>query len=103
MSATPSGEITRMPEYAQVPHGIKQGYKFSDLPLPEDRDGGKLGAWNEKFVPSLLSWVGAHEDPFTVNSELYDVVTHIWDRIFPDITLLNKDLRTLVKVVSHMV
>ena len=90
------GDIVRMPK--RVPHGRKPRYTVSDLPLP--RGGGHVQIWRRAFLPSLLTWAGAQEDPFGVNGELYDVVTDIWLHTFPGITLKENDVTNLVKVVS---
>jgi hypothetical protein len=97
------GDTIRPPEHTR--HGIKQIYKiielpFPEFPCPELADFPYFEMWYKSFVPSLLTWAGAHEDPFRANSELYTAVPHIWERVFPRITLLNYDLFTLVKVVS---
>ena len=97
---TPSGYITRMPEH--IPGNIKQDYTISDLPLPLADGGAYIEKWHKDFVPSLLTWAGAHEDPFRVRSELFTAVPHIWERVFCDVRLHNNDLVTLVKVVSCM-
>lgn len=92
-----SGHIIRMPK--RVHHsGSKRRYTVSDLSLP--RGGGHI--WRRSFVPLLLAWAGAHEDPFGANSDLYDVVTDIWSRVFPRITLGVDDTMVLVKVVRHL-
>ena len=93
-----SSDIIRPPEHNH--HGIKQIYKVIELPFPEHEGSIYFTTWSKCFVPSLLTWAGAQEDPFRVNSELYTAVPHIWKRIFPNITLMNDDLLTLVKVVS---
>jgi len=90
------GDIVRMPK--RVSHGRKSRYTVSDLPLP--RGGGHVQLWKRAFLPSLLTWAGAQEDPFGVNGELYDVVTDIWLHTFPGITLGESDVTNLVKVVS---
>src|SRR5260221_1590705 len=71
-------------------HGHKSRYTVSDLPFP--RGGGHVQIWRRSFVPLLLAWAGAHENPFGVNGELCDVVTDIWLRVFPSITLGDSDI-----------
>ena len=90
------GDIVRVPK--RVPHGRKARYTVSDLPLP--RGGGHVQIWKRAFLPSLLTWAGAQEDPFGVNGELYDVVTDIWLHTFPGLTLEENDITNLVKVVG---
>jgi len=97
-TSTLSSDTIRPPEHNR--RGIKQIYKVIELPFPEIEDSPYFTTWSKCFVPSLLTWAGAHEDPFRANSELYAVVPHIWKRVFPGITLMNGDLFTLVKVVS---
>lgn len=82
----------------RVPHSRKPRYSVSDLPLP--RGGGHVQAWKRVFLPSLLAWAGAHEDPFGVNGDLYDVITDIWSGVFPSVTLEQSDIVILQKVVS---
>ena len=83
------------------PHKLKQrrGYDLSDLPL---RGGDHIKTWNTNFVPMLVAWAGANDDPFKLNSELFTAVPHIWERTFPTIALPENKLLALIKVVSRM-
>ena len=98
MGGTPSSGKPRVPEH--FPRRFKQKYKVIDLPLPEN--SAYFEKWRKSFVPSLLAWAGANEDPFKVNNELYSAVPHIWKRVFPGLKLADIDLLTVVKVVSRM-
>jgi len=95
-TSSTSGDIVRMPKC--VPCGRKPQYTVSDLPLPQG--GRNAQNWKKAFLPSLLAWAGAHEDPFRLNGELYDVVTEIWSTVFPGVLLEENDVTNLVKVVS---
>jgi len=96
ITSSTSGDIVRMPK--RVPCGRKPRYTVSDLPLPQG--GRNAQNWKKAFLPSLLAWAGAHEDPFGLNGELYDVVTEIWSTVFPGVPLEENDVTNLVKVVS---
>ena len=101
---TPSGDtMYQMPKHI-IPCNIKQEYMISDLPFPLADSGEYIKRWHKDFIPSLLAWAGAHEDPFRVKSELFTAVPHIWECVFCGIRLYNdvNSLITVVKVVSHM-
>jgi hypothetical protein len=88
-----------LPKPEHFPRGLKQHYKLSDLHL---QGGNHIKTWKTSFVPSLLAWAGAHDNPFKANTELYVAVGHIWGCTFPAIMLLDDKLLALVKVVSHI-
>lgn len=94
-----SGDIVCMPKSIRR-LGRKQRYTVADLPLP--RGGGHKQTWRRSFVPLLLSWAGAHEDPFATNGDLHDVVTEIWMDVFPRVGLEVDNIMVLVKVVSQI-
>jgi hypothetical protein len=97
-----TGDIIRKPKRrvraTNAHKSDKTRYTVSDLPLP--RGGKHLQIWKKAFIPSLFAWAGAHEDPFVVNGELPDVVTDIWSRVFPGVTLEEDSIVNVVKVVS---
>jgi len=69
-----------------------------DLPLLWGR---KLSeAWRRHFIPSLIAWAGAQENPLVISGDLDDVVADIWSQIFPRVVLDCDDIAILVKVVS---
>lgn len=90
-----NGDIVRMSK--SVLRGRKRRYTVPDLPFP--RGGGHKQTWRRSFVPSLLAWAGAQEDPFGVNGDLYDAVDELWSRIYPQITLEDDAIMVVVKVV----
>jgi hypothetical protein len=74
----------------------KLRYTQADLPFPRDRDsdgqgGDYLLRWRTSFLPSLLSWAGAQDDPFGTNCRLSmnfaTEVANIWARVYPESTL----------------
>jgi hypothetical protein len=82
----------------------KQRFRQADLPFPRDRDLGGLNGdyiyrWRSSFLPSLLSWAGAQDDPFGTNCRLsmnFSVeVTNIWARVYPE-SILDEDERQIV-------
>jgi hypothetical protein len=93
-----ASDTVRMPKCSSHSHNSKSRYAVSDLPFP--RGGKHVKIWRRSFVPLLLAWAGAHENPFGVNNELCDVVTDVWLRVFPGITLGDSDINILIKVVS---
>jgi hypothetical protein len=52
------------------------------------------------FIPLLIAWAGAKEDPFNVQNGLYAAVTNIWSQIFPRIVLNGDNITMLANVVS---
>ena len=96
VASSMTGDIVRVPKKKH--HGRKQGYTVADLPWP--RGGQYKKFWRRSFVKLLLAWAGAHEDPFRVNGDLYDVAPNMWKYIFPQIPLGDSDIIILVKVVS---
>lgn len=96
-----SGDTVRMPKSVRHSRNArKPRFTISDLPFP--RGGRHVQNWKKTFLPLLLAWAGAHEDPFGLNGELYDVVTDIWARVFPSVTLEENDIVILVKVVTSI-
>ena len=96
-ASAPLTDIT--PQMAGYVYRRHKRYELSDLSL---RSEDHIKTWKTSFVPSLLVWAGTYEDPFKVNSELYAMVTNIWERTFPAIALHDDKLLALVKVVSRM-
>ena len=58
-----------------------------------------MGPWRRDFVPALIAWAGAHENPFRLNDDLHHVAMDIWSRVFPGDALQDDDITVLVKVV----
>ena len=79
----------------------KMRYTQADLPFPPTRIIECLFRWQTSFLPSLISWAGAQDDPFGTNSRLAaasfsEEVVKIWECIFPDIPLDDSDDNTLI-------
>jgi hypothetical protein len=53
----------------------------------DGQGGDYLHQWRTSFIPSLLSWAGAQDDPFGTNCRLAmnlsDEVVNIWERVYP--------------------
>jgi len=83
-------------------HPLKMRYTQVDLPFPPVHVIECLYRWRTSFLPSLLSWAGAQDDPFGTNCRLAAVsfseeVVKIWERVYPDIPLLDdSDNSTLI-------
>ena len=98
MARTPLRDLAPR-KLEHFPRTLKQHYELSDLDL---QGGDHIKTWKTSFIPSLLAWAGACDDPFKVSSELFTAVGQIWERTFPAIALLDDKLLALVKVVSRM-
>ena len=70
-----------------------------DLPFP--RGAIYVQLWRNTFVPALLAWAGAQEDAFGTNGKLESMgqIGVIWENIYPDIALNDKELKIVVNVV----
>jgi len=77
--------------------GARTRAKVLDLPLP--RGGQGSVDWNERFVPSLLSWAGSHEDPFGTNGQMDAEITSLWLQIYPGRKLGDGEQGTVRSVV----
>ena len=56
----------------------------SQLPLPSTPS--HITRWQKQFRHTLIEWAAVQVDPFSTNNLLTkDVVTYIWDKIFPDV------------------
>jgi hypothetical protein len=86
----------------------------ADLPFPRDRDsGGQCGdcilRWRTVFLPSLLSWAGAQDDPFGTNCRLTmslsgfsTEVADLWARVYPESRLDDDGRRIVLCVVCPL-
>jgi hypothetical protein len=88
----------------------KLRYTQADLPFPRDRNsdgqGDYLNRWRTSFLPSLLSWAGAQDDPFRTNCRLSmsfcSEVAKIWARVYPESTLDDNGRRIVLSVVCPL-
>ena len=63
--------------------------------------GGILDVtWGRDFVPLLIAWAGAKEDPFSIKNGLYAAVANIWSQIFPRVVLNGDAITMLADVVG---
>ena len=74
----------------------QQRYSIADLPMPCDGS-----SWWKYFTPLLLSWAGSCEDPFGTNGQLDDMVSRIWESLYPDTMLGNQDKEIMLSMVHH--
>ena len=78
-------------------HASKERITLSDLPYNHNMKNSHT--WCTVFVPTLLCWAGAQEDPFGTNITVKDLVHMVWDRIFPDYVLNDQGLKIMRVVV----
>jgi hypothetical protein len=78
-------------------HTPREKVTLSDLPYQQNK--ANIQAWHNAFVPALLRWAGAQEDPFGTNSKITEVVHTLWGRIFPNNVLNKNGLSTMEAVV----
>lgn len=81
----------------------KPRYTQADLPFPHGLSGEEgINRWRSSFIPSLLSWAGAQDDPFGTNCRLEmnpSELVNIWERVYPGSTLDDKGLNVVAFVV----
>jgi len=63
----------------------KEKVTLGDLPYEQNKKN--VQTWRNIFVPALLRWAGAQEDPFGTNSLIKEIVPHMWGSIFPQYAL----------------
>ena len=89
----------------------KLRYTQADLPFPRDCDsdgqgGNYLYQWRTSFLPSLLSWARAQDDPFGTNCQLSMTfskeVANIWARVYPESTLDDDGRQIVLSVVCPL-
>ena len=68
-----------------------------DLPLP--RTGRYFQDWRKKFVPLLISWAGSQVDPFGTNGQIDSAVKSVWEQVYSDIEIDDKEMDIIVAVV----
>ena len=78
-------------------HTSKDRVTLSDLPFVHNKNNSQI--WRTVFVPALLRWAGAQEDPFGTNVAVRELVHTMWDRIFPDYVLNEQGLAIVGAVV----
>jgi hypothetical protein len=54
--------------------------------------------WHSHFIPELLAWAGAQENPFDVHSGIHTEVTRIWECLYPSVRL-SDDLNTILTIM----
>lgn len=92
-------------------HLPKPRYTQANLPFPyecyTDGQGGDcLLRWQSYFIPALLSWARAQDDPFGMNGHLVnflDKVSNIWEHIYLESRLDDDSKLIVLCVVSLLV
>lgn len=88
-SDAPGSSYDALERLRAVPHDVSQLFdgKFDEI-------------WGRDFIPLLIAWAEAREDPFSVRNGLYAAVFNIWSQIFPRVMLDGDDITMLAEVVS---
>ncbi|KAH9955567.1 hypothetical protein BC827DRAFT_871237 [Russula dissimulans] len=58
--------------------------------------------WGKDFVPYLLSWAGAQDDPFGTNGQMDTALLAIWEPVYPEVKISGKGLEILQGIVRPL-